>query len=74
VVVASSRSEDAARREADVLRKNGIAAGVFPIELSGSGLWFRVVIDGGYPTLGAAREAIGRLEASGYGGAWVWRR
>lgn len=74
VVVASSRNQDAARREAQSLKEHGIEAGIFPIELSESGLWFRVVVDGGYPTLEAARAAIDRLQASGYDGAWVWRR
>lgn len=74
VVAASSRDEGAARAVASRLSRVGMAASVEPVELPESGLWFRVVLDGGYPSLAAARDAADRVRGAGYDDAWVLRR
>jgi hypothetical protein len=73
VVVASSRREDAARGVVTLLAEEGFAAAVEVAELD-SGIWYRVVLDGGYPTLGTARVVAESVGNVGDGEPWVLRR
>jgi hypothetical protein len=74
VVVASSRDEAAAWAAAADVTADGFAAVVERTDLEDRGVWFRVVLDGGYPTLAAARAAAERVGGLGDGDAWVLRR
>jgi general secretion pathway protein A len=73
VVVASSRREDAAGAVVDLLAQEGYAAAVEVADLE-SGTWYRVVLEGGYPTLGAARVVAESIGDVGNGDPWVLRR
>jgi general secretion pathway protein A len=73
VVVASSRGEEAALAVVERLARDGFAAAVQPAELP-SGLWYRVVLEGGYPTIGTARVAAESIGDYGNGDPWVLKR
>ncbi len=72
-VALSSRSADGASAEASLLVERGISAEVVPAEVGDTGLWYRVVVVGGYPDLESARVAAEELKRLGYDGAWVHR-
>ncbi len=72
-VILSSRNEDLASAEVPRLSERGFSADVIPVDIGDGGLWYRVVVRGGYPTLDSARVAVDELKRSGYGSAWVHR-
>jgi general secretion pathway protein A len=73
VVVASSRREDTARDVVARLERRGFGAAVERAELP-SGLWYRAVLEGGYPTIGAARDVAELVGDIGDGEPWVLKR
>lgn len=73
VVVASIRREDAARGAVARLAEAGFAAAIETAELP-SGLWYRVVLEGGYPTIGTARLVAESIGDIGDGEPWVLKR
>ncbi|MFH1690544.1 MAG: AAA family ATPase [Candidatus Eisenbacteria bacterium] len=72
-VALSSRVADAASAEAFRLIERGISAEVIPADIGDGGVWYRVVVGGGYPALESAREVVDELIRMGYDGAWVHR-
>ncbi len=74
VVVASSRREGAARAVVLELAREGFASAVERTELPESGIWFRVVLEGGYPTIGMARTVAESVRDAGHDDPWVLRR
>jgi general secretion pathway protein A len=74
VVVASSRSEGYAESLVPALERQGFAAGVEMAVLPERGVWFRVVLEGGYPTVGTARVLAESLRDAGYEDPWVLKR
>ncbi|WP_051445037.1 SPOR domain-containing protein [Desulfocurvus vexinensis] len=69
----SWRQQDNARREAERLRQAGHDSAVVPVELAGSGQWWRVTV-GAFATQGEARQALDALRAErGNAGARVVR-
>jgi len=46
---------------------------VVATEVKDRGIWFRVVVSGGYPMLSAAREDLETIKTLGYEGAWIER-
>ena len=69
----SWRQQDNARREAERLRQAGHDSAVVPVELTGSGQWWRVTV-GAFATQGEARQALDALRAGrGNAGARVVR-
>lgn len=73
VVVASCPREDAARGFAARVADVGYASVVEVAELD-SGVWYRVVLDGGYATVGAARAVARSVGDVGDGDPWVLKR
>ncbi len=74
VVVATSRREGAAGAVAAQLAQEGFAAAVERVELPDSGIWFRVVLEGGYPAIGLARAVAESVGDVGDGDPWVLKR
>ena len=72
-VALSGRHADGASAEASLLVEKGISAEVIPTEVGDTGLWYRVVVAGGYPDLESARAVAEELKRLGYDGAWVHR-
>ena len=73
IMISSHRHERAAVFEAAQLIERGVGAEVVARELENRGMWFRVVVSGGYPILSAAREDLETIKALGYEGAWIER-
>jgi len=73
IMVSSHRHEGAAVFEAGQLVERGVAAEVVATEVADRGIWFRVVVSGGYPMLSAAREVLDTVKTLGYEGAWIER-
>jgi hypothetical protein len=73
VFVSSHRIRSAARIESDELGRAGVRATIVETEVGDTGTWYRVAVSGGYPTLTAARAALGAVAELGYGGAWIER-
>ncbi len=72
-VVLSSRDEDLASAEVPRLAERGFSADVIPVDIDDGGLWYRVVVRGGYPALDSARVVVDELRRLGYDSAWVHR-
>jgi hypothetical protein len=73
IMISSHRHEGAAVFEAERLIQRGVGAEVVAKEVENRGMWFRVVVSGGYPILSAAREDLETIKALGYEGAWIER-
>jgi len=73
IMVSSHRHEGAAVFEAGQLIERGVGAEVVATEVADRGIWFRVVVSGGYPMLSAAREVLDTVKTLGYEGAWIER-
>ena len=73
IMVSSHRYEGAAVFEAGQLIERGVAAEVVATEVEDRGIWFRVVVSGGYPRLSGAREVLDTIKTLGYEGAWIER-
>jgi hypothetical protein len=55
------------------LRAGGFDGEVIPVDIGDGGIWNRVVVIGGYPSLESARVAVDSRKRLGYDGAWVHR-
>ncbi len=73
IMISSHRHEGAAVFEAERLIQRGVGAEVVAKEVENRGMWFRVVVSGGYPILSAAREDLETIKTLGYEGAWIER-
>jgi len=73
IMISSHRHEGAAVFEAEQLIERGVGAEVVATEVENRGMWFRVVVSGGYPILSAAREDLETIKVLGYEGAWIER-
>jgi hypothetical protein len=73
IMVSSHRHEGAAVFEARQLIERGVGAEVVATKVKDRGIWFRVVVSGGYPMLSAAREDLDTVRNLGYEGAWIER-
>ena len=73
IMVSSHRHEGAALFEAGQLIERGVGAEVVATEVEDRGIWFRVLVTGGYPRLSAAREVLDTIRTLGYEGAWIER-
>jgi hypothetical protein len=73
IMVSSHRHEGAAVFEVGQLIERGVGAKVVATEVKDRGIWFRVVVSGGYPMLSAAREDLETIKTLGYEGAWIER-
>ena len=73
IMVSSHRHEGAAVFEVRQLIERGVGAKVVATEVKDRGIWFRVVVSGGYPMLSAAREDLETIKTLGYEGAWIER-
>ncbi len=73
IMISSHRHEGAAVFEAERLIQRGVGAEVVAKEVENRGMWFRVVVSGGYPILSAAREDLETIKVLGYEGAWIER-
>jgi general secretion pathway protein A len=73
VVVTSVTTEDGAWGEAVELLEAGYSVGVERADLGEKGVWYRVIVEGGFPTLDEARKVVSMLTGSGFDGAWVSR-
>ncbi len=73
IMISSHRHEGAAVFEAGQLIERGVGAEVVATEVKDRGIWFRVVVSGGYPMLSAAREGLDTIKHLGYEGAWIER-
>jgi hypothetical protein len=73
VMVSSHKHEAAAALEADELAGVGVEAEVAPAEIEGRGIWYRVLVSGGYPSLTRARTVLDTIKSFGYEGAWIER-
>jgi len=72
-VILSSKNEDLASAEVPRLAERGFSAEVIPVDIEDGGLWYRVVVAGGYPALDGARVVVDELRRFGYDSAWVHR-
>jgi len=70
-IALSSRNVDSASAEVSRLAERGFSADVFPVDIGDGGLWYRVVVRGGFPALDPAREVVDELRGLGYDSAWV---
>lgn len=73
VVVASSRRTEAARSEITRLEAVGIASEIVDVDLGDEGVWYRVVVAGGFPSLEEAGAIVRQLGEVGYDQAWISR-
>lgn len=73
-IALSSRSLEAAQAEALRLSDSGFAAEVIPVDIGDRSQWYRVAVQGGFPSLEAAREVVARLRKMGHDSAWVERQ
>jgi hypothetical protein len=71
--VTSHRVASEAREQLELLARSNVSATVVTTEVGDTGVWHRVAVSGGYPTLAQAREALARVERLGYEGAWIER-
>ncbi len=72
-VVLSSRNEDLASADVPRLAEQGFSGEVIPVDIGDGGLWYRVVVRGGYPALDSALAVVDDLRRFGYDSAWVHR-
>ena len=73
IMVSSHHREASAEVEAVELGRAGVVAEVMAAEIEGRGVWYRVVVSGGYPTLASARSVLDTIKTFGYEGAWIER-
>jgi type II secretory pathway predicted ATPase ExeA len=73
-IALSSRSLEAAQSEALRLGDSGFAAEVVPVDIGDRSQWYRVAVQGGFPSFEAALEVVARLREMGHDSAWVERR
>lgn len=73
VYVSSHRTETAAVADGAALEELSVASAVVRAEVDDSGVWYRVRVAGGYPTLDAARQALEAVRGLSYDGAWIER-
>jgi type II secretory pathway predicted ATPase ExeA len=73
VVVKSVTTEEGGWAEAADLLDAGFGVGVVRVDLGDKGVWYRVVLDGGFPSLDDARVMTAVLDEAGFGGSWVTR-
>ncbi len=71
VVVSSVTTEDGGWVEAAELLEAGFAVDVVRVDLGDKGVWFRVMLDGGFPSLDDARVMTAVLDDAGFDGSWV---
>jgi hypothetical protein len=71
--VTSHHVESEAEVEAGILAREGIEVSIVPTEVGTTGVWYRVAVAGGYPTLTAARAALAEVQRLGHEGAWIER-
>ena len=71
VVVRSVTTEDGGWVEAAELLGAGFAVDVVRVDLGDKGVWYRVMLDGGFPSLDDARVMTAVLEDAGFDGSWV---
>ncbi|MBD3347643.1 MAG: hypothetical protein GF400_00410, partial [Candidatus Eisenbacteria bacterium] len=71
VYLSSHRIISAAEWEVEEAGERGVAAVVVDADVAGSGVWHRVAVRGGFPTLAEARNALDIVKDLGYEGAWV---
>ena len=70
-IVLSSINEDAALAELSRVAELGFSVEMTAVYIRERGLWYRVAVRGGYPTLAPAREVVEELRRLGYNSAWV---
>ena len=70
-IVLSSINEDAALAELSRVAELGFSVEMIAVYIRERGLWYRVAVRGGYPTLAPAREVVEELRRLGYNSAWV---
>ncbi len=70
-VVLSSRNEALASAEVPRLAEQGFSGEMIPVDIGDGGLWFRVVVRGGYPALDSALAVVEDLRRFGHDRAWV---
>ncbi len=74
VIARSVNTEAGARAEAARLEEKSFGVEIAEADLDEKGIWYRVIIRGGFPTFEAAQEIRAMLGSSGYGGAWIIKR
>lgn len=73
VMLSSHKLRSAADWEAEEAESHGIPVRVVEAEIPGRGVWYRIVLAGGHPTLASARAALDIVKELGYEGAWLTR-
>lgn len=73
VYVSSHRAETAALTDAAALEELDVPGAVVRAEVGETGVWYRVRVADGYPTLAAAQEALETVKGLAYDGAWIER-
>lgn len=74
VLVSSHKHESAALRDAAAFEgATGFESAVAVAEVGETGIWYRVAVAGGFPTLTGAREILDTVKEFGYEGAWIER-
>ena len=73
VMISSHYREVAAALESAEMEERGIASEVVQADLGDRGVWYRVVVTGGYPSLSDARSVLDTIKSFGYEGAWIER-
>ena len=73
VMISSHYREIAATLESAELENRGVTSEVVPADLGDRGVWYRVVVAGGYPSLSDARSVLDTIKSFGYEGAWIER-
>ena len=72
-MVSSHRREGDARIEAAQVSRQGVETEVVATDVADRGVWYRVVVAGGYPSHSTALEVLDTIKSLGYEGAWIER-
>ncbi len=73
IYLSSQRLRTAAQVEVEQAEKAGLLAEIVDADVPGSGMWHRVALVGGFPTLAEARNTLDIIRELGYEGAWIAR-
>ncbi|MBD3367927.1 MAG: hypothetical protein GF405_07130 [Candidatus Eisenbacteria bacterium] len=71
VYLSSHRRESSAELGVRRAAERGLETEIIAADLGEEGVWHRLRLPGGYPTLDDARVALDRLNELGYEGAWI---
>jgi hypothetical protein len=73
IFVTSHTAERAALVDASTLSARGFESEIVVVDLGEKGIWHRVAVRGGFPSVASGSHALERVREAGYPSAWIQR-